>query len=119
MKTAANSNQIPATAEEILTMLEALAQMDQGTVQLLPQDVLVHVFRALKLSMLEQKEVMPMITADFVTTDEVKKFMYDRMLFYSMWQRTFHKTEQEQKNFPWHPQSIGSDTSRGCYGRGG
>ena len=81
MKTAASPSQIPATAEAILTVLEALAQMEQETVQHLPQDVLVHVFRALKLSTLEQKEVMPMITADSVTLDEVKSFVDDRMYF--------------------------------------
>ena len=71
MKTAGSCSQIPSTTEAILTALEALSQMDQGTVQHLPQDVLVHEFRALQLSTLEKKEVMPMVTADAVTLDEV------------------------------------------------
>ena len=82
---------IPATAEKILTILEALAQMDQdGSVQHLPQDVLVHVFRSLKLNTLEQREVMSMVTAEFVSIDEVKKFVSERMLFYALWSRTFY-----------------------------
>ena len=89
---------IPATAEKILTILEALAQMDQdGPVQHLPQDVLVHVFRSLKLSTLEQREVMGMATAEFVSIHEIKRFVSDRMLFYSLWSRTFHKTDQERR----------------------
>ena len=84
---------IPATAEEVLTILEALAQMDHNApVQHLPQYVLVHAFRSLKLSTLEQREVMGMVTAEFVSIDEVKRFVSDRMLFYSLWSRTFHKT---------------------------
>ena len=85
MKTAGSCSQIPTTAEAIFTVLEALAQMDQETVQHLPQDVLVLVFRALKLSTGEQKEVRPMMTADAITLDEVKS-----MYFYSMWTLIFH-----------------------------
>ena len=114
MKTAASSSQIPATPEAILTVLEALAQMEQETaVQHLPQDVLVHVFRALKLSVLEQKEVMPMITADSVTLNEVKSFVNDRMYFYYMWTRTFHKTDQE------HKASLGAKNQAGQTQAGG
>ena len=120
MKTAANNTQIPTTAEEILTVLEALAQMDQGTVQLLPQNVLLLVFRALKLSTLEQKEVMQMITADSVTIDKVKKFVNDRMLFFSMWSRTFHKTEQEHKaSLGTHNQSSWTQAAGALSGAGG
>ena len=59
MKTASSMTNIPATAKEVLTILEALAQMDHNApVQHLPQYVLVHAFRSLKLSTLEQREVI-------------------------------------------------------------
>ena len=85
MKTASSMLQIPATAEEILTILKALAQMNQDFAALhLPQNVLVHVFCALKLSTLKHWEVMGMVTAEFISNEEVKRFVSDRILFYSL-----------------------------------
>ena len=68
MKTAPREEDILGTAEEILTILEAFAQMDQDstdpTPPHLPQDILVHIFQALKLTMLEQRDVIGLVTAD-------------------------------------------------------
>ena len=97
MITAKDNSQIPAKAEEILTILESLAQMEPETVQTLPQDVLVHIFRALRLTTIEQRDVIGMITKDFTTIEEVRKYVTDRMLFFSMWERTFRKSELDYK----------------------
>ena len=93
MITAKDSSQIPAKAEEILTILESLVQMEPETFQNLPQDVLVHIFRALRRTTIEQRDVINMITKDFTTIEEVKKYVTDRRLFFSMWERTFRKSE--------------------------
>ena len=86
MKTAPTTEQIPAIAEEILTILEALAQMDQdSTSPRIPQDILVHIFRTLKLTLLEQRDVIGLVTAEHTTIEEVKQFVNDRMIFYSLW----------------------------------
>ena len=71
--------------------------MEPETVQTLPQDVLVHIFRALRLTTLEQRDVIGMITKDFTTIEEVRKYVTDRMLFFSMWERTFRKCELDYK----------------------
>ena len=38
-----------------------------------------------------------MITQDFTTIEEVKKYVTDRMLFFTMWHRTFKKSELDYK----------------------
>ena len=38
-----------------------------------------------------------MITKDFTTIEEVKKYVTDRQLFFSMWERTFRKSELDYK----------------------
>ena len=96
MKTALSNEQIPAIVEEILTILEALAQMDQdSTSPHIPQDILVHIFRALKLCLPEQRDVIGLVTAERATIEEVKQFVNDRMIFYSLWTRTFLKADQD------------------------
>ena len=85
MVTAKDNSSIPAKAEEILSVLESLAQMEPGTGgSTLPQDVLPHIFRALRLNTTEQRDVINMITKDFTTIEEVKKYVTDRQLFFSM-----------------------------------
>ena len=101
MKTASSNEQIPGTAEEILTILEALANMDKDSTDSapphLPQDILVHIFCALKLSVLEQLDVIGLVTAEHATVKEVKHFVNDRMIFYSIWKRTFLKADQDHR----------------------
>ena len=38
-----------------------------------------------------------MITQDFTTIEEVRTYVTDRMLFFSMWERTFRKSELDYK----------------------
>ena len=68
MKNVAMEKDIPGTAEEIFTILEVLAQMVEDpsdpAPQHLPQDTLIHVFCALKLTVLEQRNVIGLFTAD-------------------------------------------------------
>ena len=63
----------------------------------LPQDVLPHIFRALRLNTTKQRDVINMITKDFTTIEEIKKYVTDRMLFFSMWERIFRKSELDYK----------------------
>ena len=98
MITARDNSNIPAKAEEILSVLESLAQMEPDNEEpTLPQDVLPHIFRALRLNTSEQRDVINMITQDFTTIEEVKKYVTDRMLFFTMWHRTFKKSELDYK----------------------
>ena len=63
----------------------------------LPQDVLPHIFRALRLNVSKQRGVINMITQDVTTIEEVKKYVTDRQLFFSMWKRTFRSAEMDYK----------------------
>ena len=75
MKTVSHSSQIPTTAEAILTILEALAKMEPGEVQCLPQEALANVFLALKLNHDEQIKVLPFLQCEGgMTLDEIKEW---------------------------------------------
>ena len=85
MSTAKDNSSIPAKAEEVLSVLESLAQMEPDNDEpTLPQDVLPHIFRALRLNVSEQRGVINMITQDVTTIEEVKNYVTDRMLFFTM-----------------------------------
>ena len=98
MKTAARNSQIPATAEAILTILKALANMEPGEEQYLPQEAMAHVFRALRLNQDEQIKVLPLLQREGrVTLDKMKAFTRKRHSEYSLWVRTFCQTDKDYK----------------------
>ena len=95
--TAHSVAEISATCNVIIGNLEALSNLE-GTHQIIPQDVLAHIFRALALGRDEQVAVMPLMArAEGVSLAEIREYAQNRYSTFSLLERTLEKTKKEYK----------------------
>ena len=95
--TASGAGGIPTTCTSVLSNLEALNNVG-GPDQIIPQDVLCNIFRALRLSQDEKIAVMPLMEWETgVSLEEIREFTRKRHQTFSLYERTLHKAEKEYK----------------------
>ena len=115
LPTANGPGSIPATATAVLSSLEVLSNIG-GLTQIIPQNILCNIYRALKLSQDEKISVMPLIERETgVLLAEIWNFTRKRHQTFSMYQKTLQKTEKEYKDN--NPTKRGNATSgAGAFG---
>ena len=97
---------IPATATSVLSNLEALSN-NEGLTQIIPEDILCNIYRALKLSQDEKISVMPLIERETgVSLAEIRDFTRKRHQTFSLYQRTLQKAEKDNKRTTTRPNAA-------------
>ena len=93
--TASGAAGISTTCNLVLSNLEALSNVG-GPDQVVPQDVLCNIFRALKLSLDEEIAIMPLMERETgVTLGEIREYTRKRHSTFSLYERTLQKAEKE------------------------
>ena len=96
--TAQTVEQIAATCNDVIANLEALSNLETGN-QIIPQDVLSHIFRALSLQREEQVAVIPMMAkTEGVSLEEIREYAQKRYSTFSLLERTLERTKKEYRD---------------------